>query len=90
MVGIELSEQEALVLFEFLAREIDDRRGRRLAAALEHPAEYWALNGVHCVLESKLAEPFANNYHQLLAAARDKLLDQCDPERSYGPIGGQD
>ncbi len=88
MVTIELSEDEALVLLELLAREINDNKAKRLAGTIDHASEFWALNAVHCALESKLAEPFADNYREMLSDARNQVIRRYDPERSYGPIGG--
>ncbi len=89
MITIELEDHEALVLFEFVAREIDDHKERRLAEIIEHPAEFWALNAVHCSLERILADPFRADYAALLAAAREKVIQQNDPDGDYGPIGGR-
>lgn len=74
-VLLRLSPDEALVLFEFLARAIDEERGRQLAVIAKHDAELWALNAVHCALESELAEPFRDDYSALLAAARERLAE---------------
>ena len=82
MVTIEIDDDEALVLFEFLQREIDDRKVQ-FAAAIEHPAELWALNGMHCALETKLAGPFDARYGELLAAARDRLVALRDPDGDF-------
>ena len=88
MARIQLSDHEALVLFDLLSREIDDNKGRRLAAIFDHPAEFWTLNAVQVALESALWAPFAEEYPKLLAEARDRVMDESDPERSYGPFGG--
>ena len=89
MITIELEDHEALVLFEFLAREIDDRNGEQLAKTFVHPAEFWALNSLNCLLERVLAEPFSPQYGELVAAARKQVITQCDPEGTFGPIGGE-
>lgn len=86
MVTIELSDHEALVLFDLLGREIDDHREKRVAALLDHPAEFWALNALHCLLESQLAAPFAVDYRERVAAARASLMQACDPDGTY-PLG---
>ena len=89
MITIEISDHNALVLHDFLAREIDGRKAARLAAAIEHPAEFWALNAVHCSLEATLAEPLAENYRGLVAAARGQVIAESDPDGTFGPIGGE-
>jgi hypothetical protein len=88
VITINLSDDEALVLFEFLAREIDDNLEKRLDTLINHPAEFWALNSVHGALEKILVEPLASNYGELVALARQRVMAACDPEGSYGPIGG--
>jgi hypothetical protein len=40
MAIIELRDDEALVLFDLLAREIDRHKEKRLAGIIEHPAEF--------------------------------------------------
>jgi hypothetical protein len=88
MATIDLGDDEALVLFDLLAREIDRHKEARLAGIIEHPAEFWALNSVHTSLEARLSQPFAADYGSVLAEARSKVMDRYDPDRSYGPIGG--
>ena len=82
LVTIEIDDDEALVLFEFLQREINDRRVQ-VTVTIEHPAEFWALNGMHGALETKLATPFDARYRELLAAARDRLVAQRDPDGDF-------
>ena len=70
-MSIELTEDEALVLFEFLARWESDPDQRQLR--LDHPAErnaLWALQG-H--LEKTLVAPLKRDYADLLAAARARV-----------------
>jgi hypothetical protein len=86
MKSIELEDHEALVLFEFLQREITDRKEQRLVGVIEHPAEFWALNAVSCALERIVAEPFHAEYQALLDKARKDVMYQCDPEGTY-PLG---
>ncbi len=87
MPVIDLRDDEALVLFEWLAREIDDHKQARIAGVIDHPAEFWTLNALHCSLERQLAEPFAANYRDLLAQAREQVMAQSDPDHTY-VIGG--
>ncbi|KAB2912762.1 MAG: hypothetical protein F9K29_17970 [Hyphomicrobiaceae bacterium] len=75
-IDIKLTHDEALVLFDFLQREIDLANGARLAAATEHQAELWALNGLNCLLEKVIAEAFRPDYPVLIAAARDALVEK--------------
>jgi hypothetical protein len=67
-VQLQLTSDEALVLFEFVQRfsETD-------TLTLQNPAEEQALWNLCCHLEEQLAEPFAANYVQLLADARRRL-----------------
>ncbi len=84
---LRLDEYEALVLFDFLSRELEEQKARRLAGLFDHPAEFWALNSLLGLLEAKLPEPFRTDYAALVAAARAELMAQSDPEGS-SPIGG--
>jgi hypothetical protein len=70
MVQIELTTDEALVLFEFLQRFSESD-----ALTLEDQAEQRVLWNLCCVMEKTLSEPFAVNYAELLAQARDRLRD---------------
>lgn len=67
-VTLQLSPDEALVLFEFLSRWCDSE-----SLAFEHPAEEAALLAVSRELDRQLAEPFSPSYTELLEAARQKL-----------------
>ena len=69
---INLTKDEALVLFEFSARtnQVD------CSELFEDQAELkmlWRLEGQ---LERQLAEPFNNNYLSLVAEARNRLRDE--------------
>lgn len=70
---ITLSKDEALVLFEWLSREVDDRHGASLAGVLAHPGEYWALNALHCLLERACVAPADLAYAPAVQRARDRL-----------------
>ncbi len=85
---LRLDEYEALVLFDFLSREVEERKARRLAGLFDHPAEFWALNDLLCTLEAKLAEPFRADYAALVEAARAELVARSDPEGTF-PIGSR-
>jgi len=68
---IELSVDEALVLFECLHRYIEGN-----SLTIEDQAEARVLSTLCGMLEKQLAAPFASNYQELLADARDRLRDQ--------------
>ena len=78
-VHIELEHDEALVLHDLLHREIDDKHGVRLKSLTNHDSELWALNGLSCLLERVLAEPFRRDYRTLLSQAQKSLLERCGP-----------
>jgi len=66
---IRLSNDEALVLFEFLARFCDEKK----ALAIEDASERRVLCDILCQLESILVEPFATDYRDLLGKARNRV-----------------
>jgi hypothetical protein len=80
---ITLENHEALVLFEFLSREITDNNGRNLLGSLDHSSEFWALSAVLGRLESLLEEPFRADYLDLLEAARARIIERRDPDGDY-------
>jgi hypothetical protein len=69
-VHLKLSNDMALVLFEFLHR-FDDERSLIIA----DQAEERALWNLHGLLQKQLVEIFDPNYCELLTAARDRLRD---------------
>jgi hypothetical protein len=82
MITINLRDDEALVLFDFLVREIDDneeKQEKRLGTMINHPAEFWALVSVQGALEKILVEPFVSNYGELVALARQKVMARSPP-----------
>ena len=70
---IELSADEALVLFELLQRFSETE-----VLSIEDKAEERALWNVCCLLEGQLVEPFATDYSSLLASARARLRGTSD------------
>lgn len=80
-VLLELDRPLALVLFEFLARVADEEGGDPLASALAHDAELPALLALLALLEEHLEEPFADDYRDRLAHARDALLRKLGKSR---------
>lgn len=69
-VHLDLSKEEALVLFEWLSRfnKSDETK-------FEDQAEQRVLWDIEGMLESTLVEPFAPNYDELLVRARAKVRD---------------
>ena len=74
IVQLEVTSDQALVLFDFLARELDDRNGEKMKPSCDHDAELWALNSVLRRLEATLVTPFQPDYKELVDQARGKLL----------------
>jgi hypothetical protein len=66
-VAIELSGDEALVLFEWLAGLDSARLG-------VGEAEQRVLWRIEAALEKSLVEPFASDYRELVARARQRVL----------------
>jgi hypothetical protein len=68
---LELSPDEALVLFDWLARTSDGGR----PAPFADQSEQRVLWDLLCMLERVLVEPFSPAYSSLLNAARDAVRD---------------
>jgi hypothetical protein len=75
-VRLDLSPDEALVLFDWLARTSD----RDTPAPFDDPSEQLVLWSLECMLERVLVEPFSTSYDSLLEAARRSV-------RTYYPHG---
>jgi len=79
-IDIKLSKAELLVLFEFLTRSHEP--GRTAASQevanfiLAKPdlAERTALWNLECVIERNIVGVFADNYDELVRAAKERLL----------------
>ena len=71
-ITLTVTKDEALVLFEFLARfnETDHRD------IFEDQAEQRILWDIECLLQQQLAEPFRLDYLSLLNEARNKIRDK--------------
>jgi hypothetical protein len=71
---IDLSENEALVLFDMLQayEEQDDPR----LVAVRHAAERNALWALSAQLEKRLIAPFRHDYDELLEEARSRVEEQ--------------
>ncbi len=70
----ELTDDEALVLFDLLSGYADSDEGRTLS--VRYAAERNALWSVSAQLEKKLVDPFRKDYQQLLASARARVEEQ--------------
>ncbi len=68
---LELDDDQALVLFEWLSRHDDAR-----TFPCEDPAEELALWALHGQLESRLVAQFHPDYRALVASARARLRDR--------------
>lgn len=71
-ISIEMSQAEALVLFEWLARNDKVQR-----LQIEDEAEERVLWLLEAQLERQLVEPLAGNYSELLASARTLVRQQA-------------
>ena len=69
-VGLTLTNDETLVLFEFLSRFLDTNELK-----IEDQAEQRALSNLQCLLESRLVEILLPNYRELVDQARNRLRD---------------
>lgn len=83
-VTLTLSEDEALVLFGFLARFRDtDLLGT------EDQSEQCALWNLLCLLERQLVPVFDPNFRELLSDARDSLRDEGATDAGAEQIAGR-
>jgi hypothetical protein len=70
----DLSDEEALVLFELLHEYGSNGAGRELK--VQHAAERNALWALSAQLEKRLVAPFQPNYTELLSRARARVEQQ--------------
>lgn len=70
-VNIQLTNDEAIVLFEFLGRfnKSDD------LTRFEDQSEQRVLWDIECILEKELSEPFRVDYHNIVKKAREAVRD---------------
>ena len=68
-MNITLTKSESIVLFEFITRINKENR----KDLFEDQAEEKILWNLESILESKLIEPFQDNYSELLINARNEL-----------------
>ncbi len=71
-MNIELSNDEAIVLFEFLSRTSNNATNLDF---VDH-AEQRVLWNLEAELERQLSEPLSADYQELLEVARSKLSDK--------------
>ncbi len=74
---VDLSEDEALVLYELLHEYGSKYDGRELK--VQHAAERNVLWALSAQLEKRLVPPFQRNYSELLLEARARVEEQCGP-----------
>lgn len=72
-VRIDLSSDEALVLYDWVCRT-----NNRTDGLFQDQAEQRVLWDVEAMLERHLVEPFRDDYDALLAAARDRVRDPVE------------
>jgi hypothetical protein len=68
-INIELTKDEAIVLFEFLA-ELNKKDNQDL---FSDQAEQRVLWDIECDLEKQLSEPFSADYLEIVRKAREKI-----------------
>ncbi len=73
-INIELSKDEAIVLFEFLGRVNEKER----IELFEDQSEQRVLWDIECILETLLVEPFRLDYDEIVKKARQKVRDKED------------
>lgn len=73
-IPISLSHDQALVLFEWLARTGAGEQ----PAVFEDQAEQRVLWDLEAALEKRLVEPFKSDYRELLEAARSRVRDPAE------------
>lgn len=70
---LELNDDQALVLFEWLSR-LDERDG----LPADHPSEEKVLWCIHGQLEKTLVEPFREDYAALVDRARKRVEESFE------------
>ncbi|WP_414431067.1 hypothetical protein ACMG4M_07600 [Alcanivorax sp. IL3] len=70
-VKVELTKDEALVLFDLLSRFSSED-----VLDIQDQAEERALWNLSCTLEEILSEPFSDNWAEIISAARERLRDE--------------
>ena len=70
-IQINLSKDEAIILFDFLSRFSNDN-----TLEIVNQSETRVLWNLLCDLEKILKEPFLENYKEILEKAREKVRDE--------------
>jgi len=79
VVLVEFSKDEALILFEFLVRVHNNKNSnKKLITLFEDQSEQRVLWNLECTFERMLAEPFLQNYDEIIQDARNKIRDKND------------
>lgn len=78
-IAVHLNSDEAIVLFELLARWINDiQHPTPSRACFSEASECAVLHGLLSDLERQLVAPFRSDYRQILEHARRQLADRWD------------
>ena len=72
LINIEITKNEAIVLFDFLARfnEIEEN------PVFVDQSEQRILWNLECILETKIEESFGSDYEKLVKQAREIIRDK--------------
>ncbi len=73
-VVLTLNHSVALVVFDLLARMVDQQDTEGVRELLQHPGEVAALWSLMAAFEQVLNEPLEADYRQLITAARDDVV----------------
>ena len=74
-VQLEISKEEAIVLFEYLARVHDNDS---LSTTFESQAEQIVLWNLQAAFEKILTEPFEKDYKKIVRHSRNSLIGEID------------
>lgn len=72
-VNIELTKDDALVLFDWLY-ELNENSDEYRAIIGSETAEQGAIWGLKCALEKILSEPFSNDYNDFVLEAKNNII----------------
>ena len=76
-VKIELSKEEAIVLFEYLARVNENDA---LDKTFEHKAEQRVIWNLEATFEKVLAEPFKSDYKKIVDDAKKAIMANIEDD----------
>ena len=71
-INIQLTKNEALVLFEFTNRLAE----KQIDGLFEDKSELRAIGNLECLLEKELPELFVADYENIIKKARESLLEE--------------